>query len=61
MLNLLTCLLVCETATVNSKVTAFFLIKLIHFKRILIYSDKVQNFDRSAQGSFVSFSYSITY
>lgn len=61
MLNLLTFLLVCETATVNSNVTAFFLKKLIHFERTLIYSDKVQNFDRSAQGSFVSFSYSITY
>lgn len=37
MLNLLTFLLVHETAKVNSKVAAFFLIKLIHFKRMLIY------------------------
>lgn len=61
MLNLLTFLLVCETATTNSKVIAFFLIKLLHFKRILIYQDKVQTSDWSAQGIFVSFSYSITY
>lgn len=37
------------------------LVKWPHLKRILIYWDKVQIFDRSAQGSFVSFSYSITY
>lgn len=61
MLNLLTILLVCEIATVNSEVTTFFLIKLLHFKRTLLCWDKVQIFDRSAQGSFVSFSYSITY
>lgn len=58
--NLLMFLLVCETATINSEVTAFFLIKLLHFKRILIYWDNVQIFDRSAW-SFVSFSYLITY